>query len=302
MKLIGLVLLFISIPRVGMATDQCRDSQHGGPQFLALGAAHKYHVENNYHYSLSDFVQAITVIKPDLICGEVTPEAFGSELRGYFPPEQRVVEEVAKRIHATYVPSDWRAIVPPTHKDPATERKLKELQAAAAREILEAGDEEFAFRHSEKHQREIKAFHDLVIHADGEGADGFWLTRNKKIVDRCLDAALRTKAKRVLFVFGGDHNYIIKDILESIKCTVTGVPKIVHSSQQKLDLDLVPLWAADRKRLEKILQSDDASLKDQIQGSGSIQEIRGSDRLHDLDLFINSQSNSPSKDSAPLEK
>jgi hypothetical protein len=308
MEVNALVLIFLSasiaFPARGGSAGVCRDPKNGGLQFTALGTVHKYHLEKGYHYSLYDLTQAITAAKPDLICGEVAPEAYKSDLRGYFPPEQRVVEELAKRIQATYIPSDWRSSAPDfvrVPKDPVTDQKLKEMQATSVREIQEAGAEEFAFRHSEKHQREVKAFHDLVIRSDGEGADGYWITRNKKIVQRCLDAVSRNHAKRVLFVFGGDHNYIIQDILKSMKCTLVDVPKVDHSSQQKLDLIVVPLWEADRERLEKALQSDDLSLTNRIQGIGFLGEIRGADRLHDLDLFIQSQQGSPpiKADAAP---
>lgn len=98
MKFVTLIELFISFSAAAKPGDvsaihadgqraaensaaKCSDPQHGGPQFLALGAIHKYHLANDHHYSLNDLVQAITASKPNIICGEVTPEGLGSKVR-----------------------------------------------------------------------------------------------------------------------------------------------------------------------------------------------------------------------------
>src|SRR5665213_1333312 len=78
-------------------------------QVWVLGTLHRNHLDENFHYSLWDLDQAIRKIGPDIICGEVSPQARQGTMRGYFPPEQRIVEQIALGLKIPFAPADWRA-------------------------------------------------------------------------------------------------------------------------------------------------------------------------------------------------
>jgi hypothetical protein len=217
------------------------------PQFFVVGTVHRGHLNGDFMYSLADIKNIIKTIAPDVICGEVAPEAYGTPMRGYFPPEQRIVEAVASAIDAIYTPCDWRA---PARDypiqaafPPKNQKIIDEQQAELKREIALAGAGDFALIHSAKFQMKIKSIHDEVMAFGGEAADGFWLTRNKNIVKQCLKVADQKLAKRILFVYGIDHKYAVEQELRISRpsADIEPVPILQHTELQKLNANLAEM-------------------------------------------------------------
>jgi hypothetical protein len=72
------------------------------PAVFLLGTAHDLHFKPESHYSLPDLGNEVEALHPDLICGEITPEAYQGTMEGYFPPEAAYLAEVAPILHARF--------------------------------------------------------------------------------------------------------------------------------------------------------------------------------------------------------
>ena len=78
------------------------------PVVILLGTAHELHFKPESHYSLADLQNELEALHPDLICGEIAPEAYQGPMEGYFPPEAAYVAEIASQLQARFAPTDWR--------------------------------------------------------------------------------------------------------------------------------------------------------------------------------------------------
>jgi hypothetical protein len=78
------------------------------PEVYLIGSIHDMHFEERYHYSLVDLQRQVLAQHPDVICGEITPEAYNAPMEGNFPPEAAMLAEMASGWGARFVPSDWR--------------------------------------------------------------------------------------------------------------------------------------------------------------------------------------------------
>ncbi len=66
------------------------------------------HFNTDYHYSINDLLSQIKALNPDIICGEITPEAFELEMEGYYPPEAAFLAQMSTQLNCRFVPVDWR--------------------------------------------------------------------------------------------------------------------------------------------------------------------------------------------------
>lgn len=74
------------------------DSQKSKPAFYLIGSIHNMHFDPNNHYSINDLLSQIRALKPNLVCGEITPEAYEHAMEGYFPPEAAALAEMANAL------------------------------------------------------------------------------------------------------------------------------------------------------------------------------------------------------------
>jgi len=263
-------------------------------QIYVFGTLHANHLFMELEYSLSDLENVIHTIKPDLICFEMTPEALGKELEGYFPPENAVIINYAIKNNVKYVPVDWRnelsskenenADMPNTVKD--TSRKIQQKTEKIVVDYLSKNNWKgyFNFIHDNLDFRNvIKEQHDTKINMLGEEYDGYWLTRNEKIVDNVVKAIQQEKAKKVLITFGLHHKYIIEDYLrEKYNVIAEQIPEYENSTTKESDDFVVKRWEENKEYLEKILEDENTS-------SSLKNRIISSSRLKELDMFIASK-------------
>jgi len=73
-KILFLYLTFISA--VTFSQNVKQDTSKVIPTVYLIGSIHSQHFDPQYHYSLNDLQTQIIALKPDLVCGEITPEIF----------------------------------------------------------------------------------------------------------------------------------------------------------------------------------------------------------------------------------
>jgi hypothetical protein len=177
---------------------------------ILLGTAHDLHFKPENHYSLADLRNEVAALHPDLICGEITPEAYQGPMEGYFPPEAAYLAEVAPTLHARFAATDWRI----TH---AWQSRAEEMEPKEVKDKLEALTEESAKQMQSQaeptlfdflHTKEVAIADYQFEQVIGENtvsdiAMGGWHERNRRIVENCLDAD--AGSRRIVIVYGAAH-------------------------------------------------------------------------------------------------
>jgi hypothetical protein len=192
------------------------------PEIFIIGTIHSMHYNQDYHYSIVDLQEQIRALKPDVVCGEIAPEAFDKATEGYFPPEASFLAEMAPVLNYRFVPVDWRL-------DYATQSKADSVYPASVKEKLSFfGSTYFATMnesasqsiydaiHSESNIAVIDSVFEKIIGADSvaETAHGNWNERNRRIAENGMNAA--GDAHRIVFVFGSDHILQIRRQLQTL--------------------------------------------------------------------------------------
>jgi len=72
-----------------------KSGNYSHPTVYLVGAIHNMHLNQDNQYSINDLLAQIRAIKPDLVCGGITPEAYNQPMEGYFPPEAAFLAEMA---------------------------------------------------------------------------------------------------------------------------------------------------------------------------------------------------------------
>jgi hypothetical protein len=291
--------LFILGPVIafGCASTQLRAAS--SPEAFVVGSVHRYHLDASSRYSLTDLDVQLTQMRPDLLCGEITPEHLGTQWEGYYPPEVALVQDVAARLGIPFVAADWRG-------DSEEARKAEESMAPEAKKRYSTAHEPllarwkerreeslFDFIHGEEAQRLIRQAHDVRLASGGEAADGFWLTRNRRIVERCMAEASWRHSRRIVFVFGGEHKYAIEDELwKQHGLRAAEVRRQFVPATNELSEAVISRWKDRRTALARLADT------------GSNAEVRekvlGSHRLEELDLFIESKGKACHRDDDKL--
>jgi len=286
-KPIAALLFSISLFSITSCAHSTPPKAESKKDIWVVGTLHRLHLKPEFKYSLKDLSNLVTSLHPDLICGEVVPAHLKTPKRGFFPPEQRLVEYLAREIGAQYIPSDWRASPADYNRsrnqiNPETQRKFDEDQQNLIRETI-AAPNPFVYLHSSETQIAIRKLHDDYIAAGTESADGFWITRNTQIVELCHAAIEKHQAKRVLVVFGVDHKYAIEAGLKqkSQNYVIQPIPSPSHSPLNEVPESVLNQWNVDRDDLRELANSTATSTERQ--------EIEQSGRIKELGFFIDSQ-------------
>lgn len=210
------VLLLIGLlPGISLrAQEAAPQPTPATPEIYLIGSVHNMHFEDRYHYSLVDLQRQVLAQHPDVICGEITPEAYNAPMEGNFPPEAAMLAEMATGWGVRFVPADWRVSFAWQRRGEEQEEsdraKATEVQAAQNREKAYfdhfSGISLYDYTNgSDEFQNMVDRKFEEVI---GENtpfdiAAGAWHERNRKIVENCLNEA--GLARRIVFVFGGAH-------------------------------------------------------------------------------------------------
>jgi len=221
--LIGVICLLIAIyGSTGPSGETRQEEPPGKPEIFIIGSIHSMHYNPDYHYSVGDLVEQIRALEPDVVCGEIAPEAFDQVTEGYFPPEAALLAEMAEELNYRFVAVDWRL-------DYATQASADSVYPVSVREKLapfgstyfarmneSAGQSIYDAIHSEINIAVIDSVFEQIIGADpvAEVAHGSWHERNRRIAENGMRSA--GDAQRIVFVFGSDHIPQIRRQLQSL--------------------------------------------------------------------------------------
>jgi hypothetical protein len=183
------------------------------PAIYLIGSVHNMHYEERYHYSLIDLQAQVLSVHPDVVCGEITPEAYNAPMEGNFPPEAAMLAEMAPAWGVRFIPADWRVSFAWQRRGEQQEAENKAQDTA----VLDAQRQiQGLFEHySGASLYDMISGGTYLALADhlfeeviGENtpsdiAAGAWHERNRMIVENCLAGA--GGARRIAFVFGSAH-------------------------------------------------------------------------------------------------
>jgi hypothetical protein len=257
------------------------------PEIFIVGTIHSRHFNPEYHYSLLDLQTQICALKPDLVCGEITPEAYENVMEGYFPQEAAFLAQMASILNYRFEPVDWRL-------NYATQLKAeKEYPESVLEKVSSFAKTYFArFKesdspsvyddiHNEMNIAIVDSLFEKIIGANqiAEIAHGNWNERNRRIVENGLAAS--RNAHRIVFVFGSDHIPQIRRQLEVLGYKVR-IParQFEPCNNFKVSDEVLERWQRNLKNLKLIREG-----KIQV-NEDDYQKLINSHRIEDLELAI----------------
>ncbi len=218
----SILILFAILGITGASRDIQQKEPAGKPEIFIVGSIHAMHYNPDYHYSIVDLLEQIRILNPDVVCGEIVPDAFNQVTEGFFPPEAALLAEMAPVLNYRFVPVDWRL-------DFATQASADSVYPVSVKEKLaffgstyfarmneSASESIYDAVHGESNIAVIDSLFEQIIGADpvAETAHGNWHERNRRIAENGMNAA--GKAQRIVFVFGSDHIPQIRRQLRSL--------------------------------------------------------------------------------------
>ena len=267
------------------------------PEVFLLGTAHDLHFQVENHYSLADLGNEVEALHPDLICGEITPEAYQGPMEGYFPPEAAFLAEIAPALHARFAATDWRI----TH---AWQRRAEEMQPKEVQDKLEALTEDAARQRQSQtdpslfdflHTKGVAIADHQFEQVVGENtvsdlAMGGWHERNRRIVENCLDAAAGAGRIVIVVVYGAGHIPQLQRQLAARGVTAQiASRRFVPTGMGNVPPSVIARWQRNLNNLKRILDGSLAVSRD------SLDKVKDSHRVQDLELALKTYSTSAEK-------
>jgi hypothetical protein len=258
-----------------------------GPEVILVGTMHEMHLRESLHYSMPDMAKEVETLKPGLICGEITPEAYGHPMEGYFPPEAAYLAVLAPSFNARFVAADWRISYQrqhsAEHKEPRN--KVREASVLDKRQLDGmlhfAGDSVFDYLHSEAYiGLSEQKFEDILgENTISDIAAGGWHERNRRIVENCLAQA--DSAHRIVIVFGANHLSQLRRQLAARGITARIASRqFIPAGQGTVPPEVIARWERNYDNLHAILSGSVPASKD------SVNKLRHSHRVRDLEQVI----------------
>lgn len=252
-----LFLTFISMRT--FSQDVKRDTSEMKPIVYLIGSIHSRHFDPKYHYSIIDLQKQIVALKPDLVCGEITPEAYNQPMEGYFPLEAAFLAEMSSKLNYRFEPVDWRL-------DNTTQSKaeseypqfIKEKSAPLIKKLndsIEVSNREsiYDFFHDKTTLQLIDSLYDGIIctSALAEIASGSWNERNRRIIENGITVA--GNAHTIVFVFGIDHLPQLQKYLRDLGIEAQ-IPQrlFVPSNDYKVSDTVLNRWKQNLENLRSI--------------------------------------------------
>jgi hypothetical protein len=237
-------------------------SKTGAREFYLIGSVHHMHFDDRYGFTLPDLQAQVRSLKPDAVCGEITPEAFNGPMEGNFPPEAAMLAEMAPRWGVRFIPADWRVSYAWQRRGEIQEAgdKSKAAEVAAAQDKAKAFYDAFPGGSLYDYTNGSAEFLSMVDHmfevVIGENtpsdiAAGAWHERNRMIVENCLAQA--GAARRIVFVFGSAHLPQLQRQLAAL-----GLKGLIPSRAftpaglGTMPTEVIARWERNRKNLEGI--------------------------------------------------
>jgi len=265
------------------------------PEVILLGTAHDLHFKPESHYSLADLRTEVEALHPDLICGEITPEAYQGPMEGYFPPEAAFLAEVAPTLHARFAVTDWR--IAKAWQSRAEEMEPKEIkdklgaltQDTAKQMQSQSEPSLFDFLHTKGVALADYQFEQVVgENTVSDIAMGGWHERNRRIIENCMDAA--SGAARIVIVFGAGHIPQLQRQLAARGITAQiASRRFVPAGMGSVPASVIARWQRNLDNLKRILDGSLAVSRD------SLDRVKDSHRVQDLELALKTYSSSTEK-------
>ena len=256
------------------------------PEVILLGTAHDLHFTPESHYSLADLRNEVAALHPDLICGEIAPEAYQGPMEGYFPPEAAYLAEIAPALQARFAPTDWRiARAWQIRAEQMETKEVKDKLEALTREQAQQMQSQtvpslFDFLHTKNLAIADYQFEQLAgENTVSDIALGAWHERNRRIVENCLDAD--AGSRRILFVYGAGHIPQLQRQLAARGITAQiASRRFVPSGMGSMPPSVIARWQRNLDNLKRILDGSLAVSRD------SIDKVKDSHRVQDLELAL----------------
>jgi hypothetical protein len=282
------LLLFFALNSAIIFSQEIRQDKSGTkPEIYLIGSIHSSHFNPDNHYSINDLMTQIRALKPDIVCGEITPEAYDKAMEGYFPPEAAFLAKMASEINYRFVPVDWRLDYATQFKAESEyplsiKNQCSELLNNSKAKLKEFDSQSmYDFIHSDINLKIIDSLYEKIIgiNAIAEIAHGSWHERNRRIVENGLAAA--GNARRIVFVFGSDHLPQLQRQLKILGIEAQ-IPKrmFIPSNNFKVLGEVLERWKRNLENLKQIRDKKTPTSYD------NYQKIINSRRIQDLELVI----------------
>ena len=257
-----------------VAQNAASKAPSAAPEIFLIGSVHNMHFEERYHYSLIDLQAQVRSLHPDVICGEITPEAFNAPMEGNFPPEAAMLAQMAQDWGVRFIPADWRVSLAWQQRASEQEArdKVKAAEVDAAQNKAKAyfaafsGDSLYDYTDgSASYLAMVDHMFEEVIgeNTPSDIAAGAWHERNRKIVENCLTEA--GPARRIVFVFGSGHLPQLRRQLAARGLTAQ-IPAraFTPAGLGTMPLAVIARWQRNLKNLEGIADGSIAVSADNL--------------------------------------
>lgn len=260
------------------------------PAVFLVGSFHNNHLQERFHYSMQDLTTQVLALNPDLVCGEIAPEAYEQPLEGYFPPEAVWLDEVARERGIRFAAIDWRMDTARQTQAEAAEPAPVKERARVHGEKLMSGIKGFAgisiydYLHGDDCLSAIDVRYEQILGENtvSDIAAGSWHERNRRMAANCLTMA--AGAKRIVMVAGIDHVPQLRRQLfaRGIEARVPA-RRFTPAGQGAAPPAVLARWQRNLENLRGILAgrvavSADALLK--VKGSRRIQDLEEAIRMY----------------------
>jgi len=245
------------------------------------------HFEKSSLYSVNNLLEQIGKLKPDVVCGEIAPEAFNRPMEGYYPPEAALLAEMSNKLGYKFIPVDWRLdyatqnlasnFVPEQTKKKRADLLVKIKQEIKSNTSVSLYDK----LHSKTILYNLDSLYERVIGVDplSEISSGSWHERNRRIVENAQITP--NDSKIYVFVFGIDHLPQLKRQLEQLGYEST-IPErlFTPSNNNKVSSDVITRWKRNLEYLQMIKNKNIPTSFDEYQ------KVINSNRIKDLEEAI----------------
>jgi hypothetical protein len=258
------------------------------PTIYLVGSVHHMHFKPENNYTVNDLLEQIRRLKPDLVCGEIVPEAFDQLMEGYFPPEAAFLAEMANELNYRFVPVDWRLdyatqflIANNNFPDSVKELRTALLNNLQAKLKVSNGLSLYDAFHQETIIKDLDSLYEKIIRpsALAEIASGSWHERNRRIIENSLMAA--KNAHTIVFVFGLDHLPGLQRELKSLGFDAQ-IPKRLFepSNNLKVSKAVLDRW---KRNLENLILIRDKKISTTYD---NYQKVINCNRIKDIEDAI----------------
>ena len=286
-RIVAIPLLLLANLPPAFAREDPESQSKRLPEVYLVGVIHNMHFESKSNYSLIDLQEQIISIHPDVICGEIAPEAFDQPMEGYFPPEAAFLAAMASTWKIRFVPVDWRVSYILQKKAEAEEPSSIANRVAQLDNDFISGIKNFkgVSIYDYFHDPEVLSLVDTKFEQIiGENtvsdlAAGNWHERNRHIVEIGLSEA--KAAKRIVFVFGASHLPQLVRQLKSRGIEAKILPRrFTPSDNQQLSNQVMARW---QRNLDNLKAIRDGKI---VVSTDDAQKVRNSHRIQDLEQAL----------------